>query len=124
MVALTNEIDILAQIDHPNVVKLLEVYQDSKSIYMVFELMKGGELTDRIEESGKYNEDQAKGVIKAVVDAMHYCHQHGIVHRDLKPENLLYETVEEESIIKISDFGFARLIDNKECRCCYLSPHI
>ena len=68
------------------------------------------QLFDRIVEKDHYSEKEASDTIRAVVDALRYCHSMGIAHRDLKPENILYETNKPGSIIKISDFGLARFI--------------
>jgi calcium/calmodulin-dependent protein kinase I len=75
------------------------------------ELMEGGELFDRIVEKEAYSEKEAAETLKPIVDAIRYCHADGIIHRDLKPENLLYETDDEFSVIKITDFGLARFVD-------------
>ena len=79
-------------------------------MFLVMELMTGGELFDRIVEKEHYSEKEAADTIRPVVDALRYCHSTGIIHRDLKPENLLYATRDENSIIKISDFGLARFV--------------
>jgi len=79
-------------------------------MYLVLELMTGGELFDRIVEKEYYSELEASETIKPVVDAIRYCHNMDIIHRDLKPENLLYHNKEETSPIKIADFGLARFI--------------
>ena len=76
------------------------------------EIMTGGELFDRIIEKESYTEHEAVETIKPIIDAIHYCHEMGIVHRDLKPENLLYESKDEGSVIKISDFGLARFVSS------------
>ena len=94
--------------DHPNIVRLFEIFEEDRNFYLVMELMKGGELFDRIVEKESYTEKEAADTIRPLVDAIRYCHDQGIIHRDLKPENLLYETTDEISIIKISDFGLAR----------------
>lgn len=77
-------------------------------IYLVLELLEGGELFDRIVEKENYSEKEASEAIKPIVDTIRYCHQLGIIHRDLKPENLLYQTDDENSQIKVTDFGLAR----------------
>lgn len=82
--------EILTKIDHPNVVKLYEIFEDDTYFYMVLELMTGGELFERIVELEHFGEKQAAEAMKPIVDALHYCHEMGIAHRDLKPENLLY----------------------------------
>jgi len=111
--ALQNEVDILGQLDHPNVVKLYEIFDESSRMYLVLELMTGGELFDRIVEKEHYSEKEASDTIRPIVDAIRYCHSLGIIHRDLKPENLLYETAEATSVIKITDFGLARFVSNE-----------
>lgn len=107
------EVEILSEVDHPNVVKLIEIYDEGAVLFLVMELMSGGELFDRIVEKEAYSEKEAASTIKPIVDAIRYCHDNGIVHRDLKPENLLYETEEQTSIIKISDFGLARFVQEE-----------
>ena len=104
------EVEILSQMDHPVVVRLVEIFDAGEIMYLVMELMEGGELFDRIVEKESYSEKEASETIKPIVDAIRYCHDNGIIHRDLKPENLLYQNSEETSSIKISDFGLARFI--------------
>jgi calcium/calmodulin-dependent protein kinase I len=79
----------------------------------VLELLKGGELFDRIVEKENYSEKEAAETVRPIVDAIRYCHDLGIIHRDLKPENLLYQEQTEDSIIKITDFGLARFVENE-----------
>jgi calcium/calmodulin-dependent protein kinase I len=113
-VGLQNEIDILKQVDHPNIVKLHDIYEDEKYFFLVMELMMGGELFDQILEKEKFSEKEARDIIAPIFDALIYCHQLGIIHRDIKPENLLFSSKEiNTSIIKVSDFGLARFIDNE-----------
>lgn len=103
----------MSQLDHPNVVKIYEIFDEDDCIYLVLELLAGGELFDRIVEKEHYSEKEAADTIRPVVDAIRYCHSLGIIHRDLKPENLLYLTSEENSIIKVTDFGLARFVENE-----------
>ena len=110
--ALQTEVEILSQSDHPNVVRLHEIYENQEYMFLVMELMYGGELFDRIVEKESYTEKEAADTIRPIVDSIRYCHDMGIVHRDLKPENLLYETSDEHAVIKISDFGLARFLPN------------
>lgn len=84
MIGLTQEVDILSQVDHPNVVKLFEIFEDEAKFYLVFEIMKGGELFDRIVEKDHFSEREAADTIRPIVDAIRYCHLMGIAHRDLK----------------------------------------
>ena len=84
LMSLETEVDMLLQIDHPNVVKLEEIYEDSNNFYMVLELMTGGELFERIVEKDHYSEKEAADTIRPLIDGLRYCHKMGIVHRDLK----------------------------------------
>lgn len=110
--SLENEIRVLRRLDHPNVVKLLEAYESKASVYLVMELVTGGELFDRIVEKGSYTEKDAADLIKQVLSAVAYMHSEGVVHRDLKPENLLYHSTDEDSKIMISDFGLSKMEDS------------
>jgi len=105
---LRREIQIMKKLNHANILKLFEVYEDDESFYLVMELVKGKELFDKIVERGMYSERDAANIIAQVVSAVDYLHENGIAHRDLKPENLLVEGEEEDSIVKIADFGFAK----------------
>jgi len=99
-----DEILILSKLDHPNILKLYEVYSDDKRYYIVTELCKGGELFDEIAKKGVYSEKQAAGIIKQILLAVSYFHEMGIVHRDIKPENVLIDK-EQNNCLKIIDFG-------------------
>ena len=77
------------------------------------ECVSGGELFDRIVEKSYYNEAEARGVCKILLEAVGYCHEHHVAHRDLKPENLLLRSKDDDSSIKIADFGFAKIVDKK-----------
>lgn len=112
-IQLQAEIDILSQLDHPNVLKIIEIFDEEDCIYLVLELLGGGELFDRIVEKENYSEKEAAETVRPIVDAIRYCHSLGIIHRDLKPENLLYMTPSDNSIIKITDFGLARFVENE-----------
>lgn len=103
-----DEVEIMHKINHPHCVKLFEIFETTKRLYMVMELLTGGELFDRIVSKGSFSEKEASEVIRDVTDAISYLHKEGIVHRDLKPENLLYLTKESSSPIKITDFGLAK----------------
>lgn len=102
------EISILKLLKHPNIVDLYEVIQDNDGrIYLVLELVTGGEMFDYIVTRGKIKEREAKRFFRQMVSAVEYCHGNLIVHRDLKPENLLLDS---EGNIKINDFGFSNVI--------------
>ncbi|CAM9422057.1 unnamed protein product, partial [Laminaria digitata] len=109
--ALKTEVNILQAMDHPNIVKLNEVFDCQNCLYMVMELCTGGELFDRIVMKDHYTENEARDCIVQVTKAILYCHENGIVHRDLKPENLLYSDFDEtKAVIKLADFGLAKLL--------------
>ncbi|XP_012059949.1 PREDICTED: LOW QUALITY PROTEIN: calcium/calmodulin-dependent protein kinase type 1-like [Atta cephalotes] len=110
--SLENEIKVLRRLTHPNIVQLLETFEDKHKVYLVMELVTGGELFDRIVEKGSYTEKDASGLIRQVLEAVDYMHEQGVVHRDLKPENLLYYSPDEDSKIMISDFGLSKMEDS------------
>ncbi|XP_038665664.1 ribosomal protein S6 kinase alpha-5-like isoform X1 [Scyliorhinus canicula] len=94
---------------HPNIVKLYEVYHDQLHTYMVMELLKGGELLERIKKRKHFSESETSRIMGMLVSAVRYMHDCGIVHRDLKPENILFADQNDGARIKIVDFGFARV---------------
>jgi calcium/calmodulin-dependent protein kinase I len=108
--ALETEMKILGALDHPHIVKLYETYRNKKYVYLVMELMTGGEMFDRIVEKLHYDEATARRDLTQIAEALKYCHDNKIVHRDLKPENLLYANATETSIVKIADFGLAQVV--------------
>ena len=87
--SLLSEIEILKQLDHPNIVKIYEFYQDKYNFYLITEYIEGGELFDKIVKNKYLKEDKAMKIMKQLLSAVTYCHKKKIVHRDLKPENLL-----------------------------------
>lgn len=105
---LETEVENLKKLDHPNILKVYEFYQDKDFLYIVTELCIGGELFDRIIESRSFSEHTSGQIMKQLLSAIKYCHRHGIVHRDLKPENIIFESKTRESTLKIIDFGAAR----------------
>lgn len=105
---LRREIHIMKRVDHPNILKLFEVFEDDDEFYLVMELVSGKELFDKIVEKGQYSERDAANIVRQIVSAVEYLHDNGIAHRDLKPENLLSAGDDEEEIIKIADFGFSK----------------
>jgi len=102
------EMRILATIRHRNIIRLKDVYEDTISIKIVTELAYGGELFDRILKVHSFSERDVVSIARKLFHAVAYLHSRGIVHRDLKPENILFSTPDQNSDIKITDFGFAR----------------
>uniref|UniRef100_A0A7N4PZD4 Ribosomal protein S6 kinase n=1 Tax=Sarcophilus harrisii TaxID=9305 RepID=A0A7N4PZD4_SARHA len=106
----SEEIEILLRYgQHPNIITLKDVYDDGKYVYLVMELMRGGELLDRILRQKYFSEREASAVLCTITKTMDYLHSQGVVHRDLKPSNILYmdESGNPDSI-RICDFGFAK----------------
>lgn len=111
----TQEINLLRACQgHANIVNLHKVFIDEGHTYLVLELLKGGELLDRIRKKSKFTESEASGILRKLVSAVSFMHSHGVVHRDLKPENLLFTSDDDHAEIKVVDFGFARLKQEKE----------
>ena len=114
------EINILINSDHPNIIKIYEVFESQRSLYIVMEECKGGELFDRIiehiESKKMYSEKDAAEMIRQVMSAVEYCHNNGICHRDLKPENLLYlnKGPEKDNPIRVIDFGLSQMISSQK----------
>jgi serine/threonine protein kinase len=105
-----NEIDILARVDdHPHIIQLKEIYEKKGRMYIVMELVTGGELFDRIIARQHFSENDARDLIHVLIETIRHMHSYGIVHRDLKPENILFQTSAPDAPIKIADFGLAKL---------------
>lgn len=102
---LVEEVQILRGLDHPNILKVLEFYQNEKYFFIVTEFLEGGELFDRIMEIQSFSEENSTQVMEQVLSAVLYLHKHGFIHRDLKPENIIFETKDVNSKIKVIDFG-------------------
>lgn len=102
-----NEANILKGLDHPNICKLIEHFEDTKNFYLVTEFCAGGELFDRIQKFDFFSEEQASEYMQQLLSALVYCHSLNIMHRDLKPENILLQTDDLKSQIKLIDFGVA-----------------
>ena len=125
----------MIETDHPNIIKLYEVYEDNRYIYLIMECCSGGELfdriLDRINSKNLYTEKQACHIFKQMVSAICYCHSQKICHRDLKPENLLFLNSSEDSPLKVIDFGLSKIFtkDNhkmttKVGTAYYVSPEV
>ncbi|XP_032805022.1 serine/threonine-protein kinase BRSK2-like isoform X3 [Petromyzon marinus] len=100
------EIAILKLIEHPHVLKLYDVYENKKYLYLVLEHVSGGELFDYLVKKGRLTPKEARKFLRQIISALDFCHSHSICHRDLKPENLL---LDEKNNIRIADFGMASL---------------
>ena len=110
--AIKDECNILIDLNHENIVSLHELYETPKYIYMVLELMTGGELFDQIVEESHLTEERCQNIMKQLFSALEYLHSKSIIHRDLKPENILCES-KESDVVKITDFGLSRIISKE-----------
>lgn len=102
------EIQIMHHLEgHPNVIKIVDAYEDAVAVHVVMELCSGGELFDRIIQRGHYTEKKAAELARLIIGVVEACHSLGVMHRDLKPENFLFVNQEEESQLKTIDFGLS-----------------
>lgn len=105
------EVEILKEMDHPNIIRLYNVFEDTNKIYLVTELCTGGELYEKVVKYDHFEEEVVARWCQQILQAVQYLHSKDIVHRDLKPENFLFTNEEEDSPIKIIDFGLSILND-------------
>ena len=153
LVRFLREIELLKKADHPNIIKLYELYESKHSLYLVMEKCDGGELFDdlitRVENGPMYTEKEVAIILKQIMSAVEYCHNNGICHRDLKPENILFskklkidtgkvdlknnpikviKVDEKENPIKVIDFGLSQIIKpdlaSKVGTAYYVAPEI
>jgi len=107
---LHDEVKILKKLKHPNINSLIETLDTKHHLYMVLELLAGGELFESVVKKKRYTEAEAANVIRQVARACEYMHQRGVIHRDLKPENLVYLD-EQNTQICVTDFGLAKFVN-------------
>ncbi|XP_013858751.1 serine/threonine-protein kinase DCLK1a isoform X2 [Austrofundulus limnaeus] len=124
-----NEVAILRRVKHPNIVLLIEEVDTYGELYLVMELVKGGDLFDAITSANRYTERDASGMLYNLANAIKYLHSLNIVHRDIKPENLLvYEHADGTKSLKLGDFGLATVVDGPLYTVCgtptYVAPEI
>ena len=105
--AILDEVSILTNLDHPNIVKYYETYIDEKYIYLVMEYIGGGELFDLIsqQENQVFSEQMASVYMKKLFGALHHMHSQNVVHRDIKPENIM---IAKNGEVKLIDFGLSK----------------
>jgi len=103
------EIALMKIMDHPNIIKLYETFEDHRNVYLIMELCNGGELFDKIIEAGHFTETQVAILMQQIIRAIYYMHENRVCHRDLKPENFLFMTKDpiDKNMLKIIDFGLS-----------------
>ena len=112
--ALREEIFIMCQLDHPNIVRLEEVYESENEIYLIQDLCLGGNLFDRLDEQPDFHYSEAKcaRLVKQMLSSVRYLHSKNIIHRDLKLENFLFSSNDKDSELKMIDFGLSKHFTN------------
>ncbi|BFZ05370.1 hypothetical protein BsWGS_08409 [Bradybaena similaris] len=105
------EVNILKALKHPCIIRIEDVIDTPEMLYIVLELVEGGELFDKVVSIDKYDEATAKLLFFQMATAVKYLHDQGITHRDLKPENILLATDDLETLIKVTDFGLSKFVD-------------
>ena len=106
------EIRTLRSLQHPNIIELYDVYISDDRIYIVMELMSGGELFDYVVQKGTLTEEEASRIVRKVTSALVYMHSRNVIHRDMKPENLLLAhkpSSPNDIEVKIIDFGLSKV---------------
>eukprot|EP00252_Welwitschia_mirabilis_P016587 TRINITY_DN3663_c0_g1_i10.p1 TRINITY_DN3663_c0_g1~~TRINITY_DN3663_c0_g1_i10.p1 ORF type:complete len:700 (+),score=152.64 TRINITY_DN3663_c0_g1_i10:691-2790(+) len=106
--SLLSEIEILQKINHPNITRLHETKEEQGRIYLVLEYCVGGDLSSYISHHGKVSESKARHFMRQLAAGLRVLREHNLIHRDLKPQNLLLSSCDENAVLKIADFGFAR----------------
>jgi serine/threonine protein kinase len=106
-----NEVSVLKLLNHDNIIKLFDVYEDKFNYYLAMEVVAGGELFERIASKVFYNESEARELCRCILGAIHHCHRQNIAHRDIKPENLLMASKTDDFTVKLCDFGFSEIVN-------------
>jgi serine/threonine protein kinase len=132
---LQREVQLLSVMKHENIMNMVDCYEDADYVHIVTEKYTGGELFDKIINNttnhGCFSETEAAKIIKQLLKAVSYLHENDIVHRDIKPENILFESKDQDSSIRLIDFGLSRTHSEEEApmtspvgTCYYMSPEL
>lgn len=114
--------------DHPNIFKIYEFYEDSTNYYLICEYLEGGELFDYMKDHLKISEAMAFKIIEQILSAVNYLHKHNVIHRDIKPENIMLVSKNDPSRIKLIDFGTCKRFEKDQMftspigSCFYMAP--
>ena len=109
------EINILKSIDHPHIINLYEVFEDKRNIHLIMEECKAGTLIDRVlnQENKKLTERKVSEIMESIIKAINHIHSLGICHRDLKPENILFVNKNDDTSLKLIDFGLGKNLNDQ-----------
>lgn len=126
------EIQIMNKLDHPNIIKLYDTFEDSRNLYLIIELGVGGDLFDKVIEAGHFTELQAAILMQQITRALYYMHSVQVCHRDLKPESFLFMTKDpiEKNTLKIFDFNLScrfepgQVLTTKSTTAYYIAPQV
>jgi len=108
------ETDIMKKLDHKNILKLYDIFEDDRHVYIVMELVEGSELFEKIIKKGYFSEKEAINIVTQILEAIKYLHENKVCHRDLKPENLLCSEIDGVDVVKIADFGLSKMFSGAE----------
>ena len=108
------EVRIMRQLQHPNIVKFVDLFDETDYMYVILEFLEGGALFDRVVDKDHYNERDARDLVFIFLSSLKFCHDRDIIHRDIKPENLLMSSLTDDASVKIADFGLSIHLPGKE----------
>lgn len=112
-----NEVELLRLVDHPQIIRMYEWFEDKANIYIIMDLCEGGELFDKISSVGHFTEQVAAELFKNMMNAVNYCYDRKICHKDLKPENFMFHEKDDLSSIKLIDFGLSQIFEDPSSLC-------
>ncbi|ORX46283.1 Pkinase-domain-containing protein [Hesseltinella vesiculosa] len=108
------ELDILKQVQHPNIISMHDLFETDEAVYIITDLALGGELFQQLLSKGSYTEKDAAHLVTQILNGVAYLHDHDIIHRDIKPENLLFQTTATDANLMITDFGLSKILKHHD----------
>ncbi|KDO20508.1 CAMK protein kinase [Saprolegnia parasitica CBS 223.65] len=127
-IEMQNELEVLKVLHHPHLLNVHAIFAEGSQIYIVCDLVEGGDVFDRLVAKESYTEREARDLIKTLLETIAYCHDQGVVHRNLKPESIKLTSVHDNTNIKLTDFSFAASVHEEHTSICgapdYVAPEI